>query len=366
MIHLHLIEFQVLNRQAFDAERYLVDWHILNGHRPMTRQIVLDPEPYLTGPVMDPDPFETGWKDTVRSEPGFVTRIVARWAPQETPTGGVMPGENQFPMDTEFPSEVDTFSGPGYVWHCHLVGHEDFDMMRPLAVIKAWAAGASYPVGKVVTHESINYRVRVTHTSQAGVLPPTDFALWERVNNNDGSWQPQIIYAIGDRVLHGGLLYAALHVHQAQAGQQPPTHPELWGNPLPMTACAQLAAFVPEGDSDGYHALGLTGDETACGAVLGAALAKHQFVHRGPCSGLAEDPMMISVPDGTNYNSTPDTTGYETHSQLLNITVLSGSPDAKVTVNGREMGAGVNYPLPPQRNHGYCIQTTGGATFVAR
>jgi hypothetical protein len=50
MIHLHLIEFQVLNRQAFDAERYLQDWHILNGHRPMTRAIVLDPAPYFTAP----------------------------------------------------------------------------------------------------------------------------------------------------------------------------------------------------------------------------------------------------------------------------------------------------------------------------
>jgi hypothetical protein len=46
--------------------------------------------------------------------------------------------------------------------------------------------------------------------------------------------------------------------------------------------------------------------------------------------------------------------------------VLSGSPDAKVTVNGRETKPGVNYPLPPQRNHGYCIQTAGGAQFTAK
>ena len=41
MIHLHLIEFQVLNRQEFDRTAYLQEWSRLNGHRPVTRQIPL-------------------------------------------------------------------------------------------------------------------------------------------------------------------------------------------------------------------------------------------------------------------------------------------------------------------------------------
>ena len=66
MIHLHLLEFQVLNRQRFDNERFLQDWFIFNGHRPMTRPIVLDERL----PDRRPDPAapnETGWKDTVRA-----------------------------------------------------------------------------------------------------------------------------------------------------------------------------------------------------------------------------------------------------------------------------------------------------------
>ena len=49
MIHLHLIEFQVVSRQAFDRTAYLQQWNLINGHRPVTRQIPLDPTPYLIG-----------------------------------------------------------------------------------------------------------------------------------------------------------------------------------------------------------------------------------------------------------------------------------------------------------------------------
>jgi len=366
MIHLHLIEFQVLNRQAFDAERYLQDWHILNGHRPMTRAIVLNPAPYFTAPPISPEPVESGWKDTVRTDPGFVTRIIARWAPQEIPTGAVSPGQNLFPMDVEFPSGTDTFSGPGYVWHCHLVGHEDHDMMRPLPVIKAWTPGVSYPVGRVVAYQNINYRVRVAHTAQAFQPPPSRFDRWERVNNNDGSWQPQIIYAVNDRVLHQGQLYAALHVHQALAGQTPPTRPDLW-KALPMTAAAQLVAFCDPDhpDTADYHAIGLSGDEEAAREVIAEALAVCQPIHPHPCAGIVEQHTAFTVPDGATFTSSPASAGYETTSSLLKITVPSLSPGQSVTVNGRKMEIGVNYPLPPQRNHGYCIQTTGGATFTA-
>ncbi len=375
LIHLHLIEFQVLSRQKFDNVRYLQDWHRLNGHRPITRPIVLDPTPYLTGPVLPPAPVETGWKDTFRADPGFVNRIVARWAPQETPTGGVAPGENQFPMETDFPSETDTFTGPGYVWHCHIVGHEDHEMLRQQPVIKLWTPGVSYPVGRVVAFGNINYRVRVAHTSMASQPPTARFDLWERVNNNDGTWQPQIIYAVGDRVLHAELLYAALQVHQAQPGQTPATRPELW-DALPMTACGQIAEFCAPGNpvfpgtealAAQFFAIGQAGNENACRSRLARALGVCQFVEPMSCAGLCQDPIVITVPDGTTFSSTGMNACYETDSQLYSITLKGDAPfGAKVTVNGREMDSGVNYPLPPQRHHGYCIQTFGGANFTAK
>ena len=175
----------------------------------------------------------------------MVTRILARWAPQELPTGGVSPGQNRFPFDpTFFPT--DNFTGPGYVWHCHMLGHEDHDMMRPHADGQHLGAGVSYPVGRVVAHQNINYRVRVAHTSQSSQPPNTRFDLWERVNNNDGT------LAAADHLRGrrpGAAQRAALPARcrctRRRPGQTPPANPALW-EPLPMTACGQLAKFCAD------------------------------------------------------------------------------------------------------------------------
>jgi spore coat protein A, manganese oxidase len=91
-IHLHLVRFQLLDRRPFD----LFAW---NAHRKLI----------FTGPAQPPEPHEMGWKDTIRADPGMVTRIAMRF-------------------------EGD----PGrYVWHCHFLEHEDNEMMRPYEVLPA-------------------------------------------------------------------------------------------------------------------------------------------------------------------------------------------------------------------------------------
>jgi spore coat protein A len=89
-IHLHLVRFQILDRRSFDVANY---WATGKFN--------------LFGPPIPPDPSEAGWKDTVRADPAMVTRIIIR------------------------------FEGyPGrYVWHCHILEHEDNEMMRPYDVI---------------------------------------------------------------------------------------------------------------------------------------------------------------------------------------------------------------------------------------
>jgi FtsP/CotA-like multicopper oxidase with cupredoxin domain len=85
--------------------------------------------PYLiSGSILPPNPEEAGWKDTVKSYPGMVTRILVRWAPFNTPLGKASPGKNLYSFD---PTD-----GPGYFIHCHIVDHEDNDMMRPYKVTK--------------------------------------------------------------------------------------------------------------------------------------------------------------------------------------------------------------------------------------
>jgi len=82
----------------------------------------------LIGEPIEPDDNEKGWKDTVRMNPNQVTRIIVRFAPQDTPCSAVRPGINKYPFDP--------MQGPGYVWHCHILDHEDNEMMRPFKVIK--------------------------------------------------------------------------------------------------------------------------------------------------------------------------------------------------------------------------------------
>ena len=60
-----------------------------------------------------------GWKDTVQMPTGMVTIIRIRFTQQDGLT---------YPFDPTV--------GPGYVWHCHIVDHEDNEMMRPYIVVK--------------------------------------------------------------------------------------------------------------------------------------------------------------------------------------------------------------------------------------
>jgi spore coat protein A len=140
-IHLHLIQFQIVNRQAFDSDTYLMqlDATVPPGDGPPLPYNRRNEDGaiggnfafsrYLTpgsSPV-PPEPNEVGWKDTVVMPPGAVTRIIARWAPQDAKAS--KPGKNLF--------SFNPMSGPGYVWHCHILDHEDNEMMRPYVVERA-------------------------------------------------------------------------------------------------------------------------------------------------------------------------------------------------------------------------------------
>jgi len=72
-IHIHEVEFDVVERESIE-----------------------------TGETRGPESWETGRKDTVVAYPGEITRVKA------------------------------TYDRPGrFVWHCHIVEHEDHEMMRP-------------------------------------------------------------------------------------------------------------------------------------------------------------------------------------------------------------------------------------------
>jgi spore coat protein A, manganese oxidase len=89
-IHLHLVRFQILDRQPYEPWLFQTK-----------RQL------HFLGPPEPPDANEAGWKDTVRAHSRMVTRIIVPF---------------------------EGFTGR-YVWHCHILEHEDNEMMRPYEVI---------------------------------------------------------------------------------------------------------------------------------------------------------------------------------------------------------------------------------------
>ena len=118
-IHLHLVQFQLLNRQKINIQRYQKAFDAANPMLPTETYTPVPVGPYLKGKPVPADPNERGWKDTYRMNPGEVTRILVRFAPQD-----------------ESPAfAFDATAEPGYVWHCHILEHEENDMMRPYHLV---------------------------------------------------------------------------------------------------------------------------------------------------------------------------------------------------------------------------------------
>jgi spore coat protein A, manganese oxidase len=169
-IHTHLAQFQLLNRQSFAGDMdlrtgfygaydaafpggaYIPAYGPPLGYGPSARsggRYGGNPSvfPYLTGGPQPPNANEAGWKDTVMCPPGAVTRFVVRWAPTDL---SVRPSWSASLRYGFLPN--DRIPGqPGarfdYVWHCHIVDHEDNEMMRPDQVVAKPFAHRSYVIG---------------------------------------------------------------------------------------------------------------------------------------------------------------------------------------------------------------------------
>jgi spore coat protein A len=99
-MHFHLVNAQVLSRQPFK----------LTGGVPTP-----------SGVARGPDANELGWKETIKMNPGEVTSILMKF---DLPAG----------LPFKVPTSTRT-GGNEYVWHCHILEHEEHDMMRPLVVL---------------------------------------------------------------------------------------------------------------------------------------------------------------------------------------------------------------------------------------
>ncbi|MGM9470452.1 multicopper oxidase family protein [Pseudarthrobacter sp. YS3] len=117
-IHLHFTQFQVLNRQRFRVEDYLEETGYIDPASGLVtpgRGAAVPVAPFLMGRPTPPPAHERGWKDTVVAMPGEVTRI-------RVPFGAGAAGGAPVAIGSSFKGE--------YVWHCHILEHEDNDMMQ--------------------------------------------------------------------------------------------------------------------------------------------------------------------------------------------------------------------------------------------
>jgi spore coat protein A, manganese oxidase len=109
-IHFHLVNVQVLSRQPFEVDN--------DG--------VLRPTGFARGPERN----ELGWKETVQMHPAEITTVVMKFD---------LPGVPFAIPSTPRAADMG-LTHPGrtyheYVWHCHILEHEEHDMMRPLVVV---------------------------------------------------------------------------------------------------------------------------------------------------------------------------------------------------------------------------------------
>ncbi len=100
-IHFHLVNVQLIQRQPFEGNPS--QWS-------------------FSGSPTPPDANEIGWKDTVRVNPGEIATVIMQFNLPELPTAAM--------RDAVSPRT----GGHEYVWHCHILEHEEHDMMRPLIV----------------------------------------------------------------------------------------------------------------------------------------------------------------------------------------------------------------------------------------
>ncbi|MTI32935.1 multicopper oxidase family protein [Xanthovirga aplysinae] len=104
-VHLHQIQFQILDRQVFEVDLTFHDQKLLYTDRTF-KGAILNFKKFVDKPIL-PQANEKGRKDTALVFSGQLIRLIVRFD---------LPGK--------------------YVWHCHILAHEDYDMMRPLMVVE--------------------------------------------------------------------------------------------------------------------------------------------------------------------------------------------------------------------------------------
>jgi FtsP/CotA-like multicopper oxidase with cupredoxin domain len=169
------------------VDTHVIHWHLYNVQ--LINRVGWD------GAIRPPDANEVGWKESIRMNPLEDCIVALRPVEPVLPFkigDSVRPDDPTLPIGATMTVTDPTTGNPAtmtnqmtnfgweYVWHCHLLGHEENDMMRPVqmnfsppAPTNLTAAAATGPV-----------RVNLSWTSNAVPNPPTTNYLLERATNS--------------------------------------------------------------------------------------------------------------------------------------------------------------------------------------
>jgi spore coat protein A len=147
IIHVHLVNFRVLERQRIFPGLYR------RAHPRPAVGTKWNPsaERFRRGGAESVPAHEQGWKDTVIVNPGSITRVAIRWPTADelgfdpdaefAPQGATARKVLAVPAGTghgghDMTMTAGATSLRGYMWHCHMLDHEDHDMMLRFRTVK--------------------------------------------------------------------------------------------------------------------------------------------------------------------------------------------------------------------------------------
>ncbi|MDB5039699.1 MAG: hypothetical protein JWN27_425 [Candidatus Eremiobacteraeota bacterium] len=134
--HIHLVQFKLVARDAYAPVRRLPD---LTGARAGGYEM------HTTGDAVGLDPAELGWKDTIRVDPAQMATIA-------------VPFRAYAPSDVGPEQGTRLYVTGRYMYHCHILEHEDHEMMRPFVVMPPEVVDHMHHAGGAVPRASASAR----------------------------------------------------------------------------------------------------------------------------------------------------------------------------------------------------------------
>ncbi|OGU07138.1 MAG: hypothetical protein A2075_12865 [Geobacteraceae bacterium GWC2_58_44] len=339
-IHFHIFDVQLVNRVGWDGQTLL------------------------------PEPNELGWKDTVKISPLMDTIVAVRPRAPALPFGipnSLRPLNPAIPLDSTMGfNSVDWQTGEArrepvtnilydfgweYVWHCHILSHEEMDMMRPVVVKvesatpPAFTAKATPSAGNIVV--TWNDPTPVSYTAYASFGNPANEVGFNVYRSSDGTTFTKLNAAnlranratYTDTTAAAGIAYS----YKVEAFNAKGSTFSSVASPLTVSVAATNGPAFTAPATVNLRA-------TVASLPAGLTVSQVAFYNGTTQIGLAAAPGAISTFSWTNVPAgsysvsarVTDSLGGVTASAPITVTV-AGSLTANFSVTGSAAGADIGF-----------------------